>query len=352
MVMRTVEMDFEYMNYIPKSPTPRENLFKQACSNDGLTVNSWHKVWVGNAKANHKKYGPFKKRSLGNLWGKYARQPIIAQGSGPSLRNNIKLHRPTFIRKDVLGKTVEVPMEIPIISCLHNYHYNEDNGVQPKYYVSLDAGEITIDEISKGGLKSPKEYLESTKDKTLIAYIGSSPKLLEAWKGEILFFNCSVPDKQICKEMKAIEDFNCYVSSGGNVLGACVYIAKAFFGCNPICFTGADFSFSYAKEFHPWKDETYAKVGNAMRGIDVYGNKVLTWRSYFNFKSFFDWMAQTVPGIYVNATEGGTLGAYPEGNIADIKQMPLEYFIRMYHMHWDMEAQAKTPEKPSNFILY
>jgi hypothetical protein len=338
MVMRTVEMDFEYMNYIPKPPTKKEQLYQQACANDGITIKSWHDIWVSNMKANHKKYGPFKNRSVGKLWGKYARQPGICIGSGPSLKWNIKEH------VDTKG--------IVKVSCLHNYHYLEDNGAKADYYVSLDAGEITIDEISKGGKKTHDEYVKSTKDKTLLAYVGSSPKLLDAWKGEILFFTCPVPNEKVLTEMKAIENFNTFVSSGGNVLGACVYIAKAFLGCNPIVFTGADFSFDYKKKFHSWQDARYDELGNCMRGIDVFGNKVLTWRSYFNFKCFFDWMCSTLPGIYYNCTEGGTLGAYPEGNIDDIRQMPLSMFKRMYSMHEDMKDQCLKPDQTSNRILY
>lgn len=338
MVTKTVEMDFEYMAYIPKPPRKGTELYQQACSNDGITVSSWHKTWVGNTKENHKKYGPFYKKSIGKLWGAHKLSPSIIIGSGPSLKNNIEDHR------DTKG--------IPKISCLHNYHYLEDNGVRADYYVSLDAGDITIEEISKGGKKSHKEYIESTKDKTLLAYVGSSPKLLESWKGDILFFTCPVPHAQVIKEMKEIEDFNTFVSSGGNVLGACMYIAKAIMGCNPIIFTGADFSFDYKKKFHPWQDEKYDQLGQCMRGIDVYGNSVLTWRSYFNFKCFFDYICSSLPGLYINATEGGTLGAYPEGNIMDIIQMPLKQVVRMFSLHEDMKEQCLEPNKTSNKILY
>jgi len=350
-MIKTVEMDFEYMNYIPKAPVKPEEQYKQACSSDGVTVNSWHKTWVENTAANKKRYGSFAENSIGKLWGKHELSPIICQGSGPSLANNIKLHRKEFTWKWHLGEE-QRSMKIPIIACLHNYHYNEDNGVYPDYYVSLDAGEITLEEISKCGKRTHEEYLESTKDKTLLAYIGSSPRLLESWKGEILFFNCPVPSKEVNQEIKNIEEFNCFVSSGGNVLGACVYIAKAFFGCNPIAFTGADFCFSYTKKFHPWDDPRYKEVGNAMRAIDVYGNKVLTWGSYFNFKNFFDWMSQTVDGIYYNCTEGGILGAFPEGNLSSIRQSTLSNFIRMYTMHLDMKNQALLPNEPNNYILY
>jgi hypothetical protein len=337
-MLKTIEIDLEYMNYIPAPPRKREELYHQACSNDGITVESWRKIWVNNARENHKLYGPFKNRAIGKLWGKYERQPGICEGSGPSLCENI-----SFL-KDTKG--------IPVISCLHNYHYNEDNGVHPEYYVTLDAGEITIKEISEGGQKSHDEYIESTKDKTLLAYIGSPPALLKQWKGDIIFFNCPIPDPNVINELDALEPFHNYVSTGGNVLGACVYIAKAIFGCNPICYVGADFSFSYNKKFHSWNSGYDNNLGEAMRGIDVFGNKRLTWRSYYNFKCFFDWLAETIPGIYINATEGGILGAYPEGNLQSIIQMRLEEFVRMYSLHHDLKEEMQKPEMQTNKLLY
>src|SRR3990167_6507983 len=338
MTIKNVDMDFEFINYIDESPRPRESLYQQACTNDNITVKSWHKTWVDNVRSNNLKYGPFRAKSFKDLWGKYKFSPVIIMGSGPSLKNNI------HFLKNTNG--------IPVISCLHNYHYCIDNDVNVNYFVSLDAGEITLSEISEGGTKTPIEYLESTKDKTLLTYVGSSPKLLDAWKGEIRFFNCPVPNEQILKEITEIEEFNTYVSSGGNVLGASAYIAKALFGANPICFVGADFSFSYTKKFHAWKSQYDEKLGNCMRATDVFGNKVITWQSYFNFKCWFDWLVQTVPGSYFNCTEGGIMGSYPEGNIRALTQMELNQFIKMYNMCEDMKVQCLQPEIRNNKILF
>ncbi len=338
MVVRTVDIDFEFLNYIDTPPVAGKELYSRACSADAITINSWKDIWIANAKANKEKYGSFSENSIGQLYGKFEHKPAICIGSGPSLRLNVELLKDTY--------------NIPKISCLHNYHYLEDNGVDVEFYVSLDAGEITTSELSKGGKKTPEEYHESTKNKTLLAYIGTSPRLLEKWQGKVLFFTCPTPDKDTTDAITAIEPFFTYVSSGGNVLGGCVYIAKAIFGCNPICFVGADFSFSYTKQFHPWFDENYKNVGTAMRANDVYGNKVLTWQSYFNFKCFFDWVAQTIPGLYINCTEGGILGSFPEGNIRSIIQMDLKSFLIMYSLHLEIKDQCENPSVPNFKILY
>jgi hypothetical protein len=209
----------------------------------------------------------------------------------------------------------------------------EDNDCKPDFYVTLDAGDVTIEEVYEGGTRTEEEYWELTKDRKLIAFVGTSPRLLEKWRGEIYFFDAPVPDDAYTKATQELEQFNAFVSNGGNVLGACLYFAKAYLGANPVAFVGADFSFSYDKKFHAWDSKYDANLGSVLRSVDVFGNKVLTWQSYANFKAWFDYVASVVPGIWINCTEGGTFGAYLEGNIMAVRQMDLTDFIGMYNIN-------------------
>lgn len=332
------EIICQYQNLIDGPPARPEQLYSQACSNDKTTIDAWRHTWIGNVKANHEKFGPFKDRGLGKLWGAFQNMPAIVVGSGPSLKRNAH-----HLKKN---------KEIPVISCLHNFHFLEDLGVHVDFYVSLDAGEITVGEVSEGGSKSETEYWAMTKGKTLLAFIGSSPRLLEKWQGDIYFFNCPVPDEAYESEVKKIESFNTMVSNGGNVLGACLYIAKGILGCNPIAFMGADFSFGYTHKFHAWDSKYDANIGHCVRLTDVYGNRVLTWQSYANFKAWFDYIVSNVPGLWINVTEGGCLGSYPEGNILQLKYMDLEKFLDMYQMHEHLREQCLSPEKEQKTILF
>jgi hypothetical protein len=327
----------EYQNTIEQSPAPLEALYSQACANDTTTVNSWRETWISQAKANHAVFGSFKERSIGKLFNKHRHMPIFLVGSGPSLKKNAHL--------------LKGDHGIPIISCLHNFHYLEDLGVNVDYYVSLDAGPVTIEEVSEGG-SSDVDYWEKTKGKKLLCYLGTHPNLLAKWQGEIYFFNCPIPDKQIEEEIDKIERFKVLVSSGGNVLGACLYIAKAFLGCRTTIFLGADFSFSYEEKFHGWDSKYDASLGNYVRLTDIYGNKVKTWMSYANFKAWFDWVAQRVPGDYINCTEGGIFGAYPEGNIRAVKQMDLSDCIEQFSLTKHIEDQVQNPETQKLGILF
>lgn len=328
----------EYQNYIEAPPYSPQQMYQQSCSADGVTMDSWRKIWIENVKATHARFGSFKENGLGKLFGKLKHQPCIIAGSGPSLKRN--------------AHELKNKGDIPLISCLHNYHLFEDLGVDVDYYVTLDAGDVTVEEVSEGGSKTPEEYWESTKNKTLLAFIGTSPKLFEKWKGKVYLFNAPVPDAAYLENVNGLEPFHTYVSNGGNVLGACLYIAKGIMGANPIAYVGADFSFGYDKKFHAWDSKYDKNLGRVMRCIDVFGNKVLTWQSYHNFKNWFEYVAIKVSGIYINCTEGGTFGSYPEGNIMQLRQMPISEFIDMYQMHELVRESCETPEIATNRILF
>jgi hypothetical protein len=348
-----VEMDFEYLPTIEGPPVTPRQLYAQACSNDTTTIDSWRKIWVEQYKINHERHGPFKDKSAAQFHNLFRLKPCIVAGSGPSLKNNAKL------LADRKG--------IPLISCLHNFGFFErpDINVKPDFYLTLDSGGIVLDDLTEGGNGAePSKLWEATKNHKLLAYTASPPDLLEKWQGEIYFFNSVIPDMAIVEEQEKVEKFRFYFSTGGNALGACVYAAKALCAANPIIYTGADFAFDYSSTFHPWKSSVYDKKGQFQRAMNCFGHMVKTWPSYYNFKCFFDYLSCTVPGIYINATEGGCLGAYPEGNIKQIIQMPLEKVIQMYNLSNEAPTgpEGKTtinvkevfenPETETRFCMY
>lgn len=333
-----VEMILDYQNTIDQPPITPKQMYAQAASSDGPTLEYWAKTWISQAEANKKRFGSFKDHSLGQLFNINKYRPCIIAGAGPSLKKN--------------GHLLKNRGGIMLISCLHNFHFFEDQNIDVDYYVTLDAGPVTLEEVAEGGKFPPEHYWERTKTKKLIAFIGTNPELLEKWQGKIYFYNALVGSKDYMDKIEAIEKFNCHLSTGGNVLGACLYVAKGFFGSNPIAYVGADFCFSYMRKFHAWDSKYDAELGNVLKMTDVYGNKVLTWQSYANFKAFFDQLALSVPGFWINCTEGGTLGAFPEGNISAIKQMKLADFFDMYDMSRHLADQAHNPETAEKKILF
>ncbi len=130
-------------------------------------------------------------------------------------------------------------------------------------------------------------------------------------------------------------------------------------GANPIVFIGADFSFGYERssqtgnpKFHSWDSKYDASLGNFLITTDVFGNKVKTWPSYMNFKCFYDRTVIDVPGIWINATEGGIFGAYPDGNIRSLMQMTLDQVFEMYNVSDKFEGQALRPHEVDKRVCY
>jgi hypothetical protein len=336
-VVRQALVNLKYQPYIDAAPMAPKELYAQASANDAVTIQAWRHYWVRQYKANHEKFGPFKDRAITKLYNRDRNKPVIIVGSGPSLKHNAK------VLLDNPGLTV--------ISCLHNFHFLEDLGVKVDFYVTLDAGPLTVDEVSEGG-NPDVNYWEKTKGKTLLAYAGSYPELLEKWQGEILFFNAPVPDEGLMKELEGIERFNAHVSNGGNVLGACLYIAKGYLGSQSTIFMGADFSFSYEEKFHGWDSKYDQSLGHSITLTDVFGIPVQTWPSYRNFKSFFEYVAQQVPGEYINCSEGGCFGSYPGGNIRAVKQMTLEDYFKTVRISDHLANVANDPSTAEFKILY
>lgn len=337
---RKVEMILDYQNYIDRPPVAKEAMYSAATSNDNVTIQAWRQIWIDNIKANKEHFGSFKEHGIGQLFGKYKFGTAICAGSGPSLGYN--------------GKHLSARNGLPLISCLHNFHFMEDNGVAPDFYVSLDAGEVVLEEVSEGGSKTPEEYWEMTKDRTLVAFIGSHPDLFKKWKGKVYLYNAPMPDADLIKAINDIEVFSTYLSTGGNVLGACLYLAKGIFGAHRVAFVGADFCFGYDKKsFHPWSSKYDMKLGNVVPVTDVFGVKCPSWPSYRNFKQWFDYLSLQIPGNWmINCSEGGCLGSYPEGNISSIVQMPLIDFMNQLNMCEEMRSQSETPEVFQQKILF
>ena len=287
------------------------DLYKQACVGDKVTIDSWRDVWIKNYKDAKDHFGEFASKSYGNLYGASRQKPCIVIGSGPSLKNAIP----------ALKKNAESENPVTTISCLHNFGLFEDNGFHADYYLSLDSGGVVIKDVSESRNNDGGFYWEKTAGHKLIAYVASDPRLWGLWKGDLYLFNSLIPDPKLMQEMKAIEHFSHYMSSGGNAGGACFYTAKAVLCADPILFVGVDMCFDYDNTFHSYKTQ-YDTLGNYIQWWDVYGMPRKTWNSYLNFKFWFDDRVMKIPGNYINCSEG-LLGAYREGILRHYKYISL-----------------------------
>jgi len=339
--VKTAEIILEYANTIDGPPMTHEDMWKRATNADGPTIEMWRETWLKNTAHNHKTFGSFAEHGLGQLYNKHLHQPCILAGAGPSLKLNAHLLK-------------DRPEGMILVSCLHNFHFMEEMDANVDYYVSLDAGPVVLEEVCEGGTKDESWYWERTKGRKLLAYIGSDPRLFEKWQGEVFLFASPIPDEKIREEIKKLEIFNTHVSSGGHVLGASLHIAKGQLGCGSIVWVGADYSFSNIKKhtFHAWDSKYDKDLGQWVAAVDIYGNRVKTWQSYYNFKVWTDLIVQRCPGDYINCTEGGILGAYQGGNIRQIKQMDLEHAYKMFNNSSHLKEQCLDPKTAQLKILF
>lgn len=327
------ESDLQYQNYIENPPVRNaKELYHRACSNDGVTIDTWFDTWIKYIRENNERYN-FQENSAYQEFGKSALKPTIIIGAGPSLKKNV----------DVLAKEKG---DMIVVACLHAFAFLEDNGVHADYYVNLDSGPITIEEMCQGGKEKPEYYWNLTKDRTLITSVTGHPDLLSKWQGKKLFYGVMASTPEFAAAYAKITKFNLIFSVGGNTLGACLYFAKAILGACPIVYMGADFAFGMDRKFHSWDSPYDAMYSGLQTAYNVFGCKVATWPSYFNFKSWFEFMAcggnGNQPGMYINCTEGGILGSYAEGNIRQIQQMRLKDFFWTYNLHKKLPAIVES----------
>jgi hypothetical protein len=338
MIKKThVPMLLSFQGTIDAPPVSKEQMYGQSCQNDAVTVNHWSKIWLDHTKINASKFDIMNNTVMLD-YGKYAYRPVICAGSGPSLKKNAHL-------------LTTKPDEIGLVSCLHNFAYFIDLGIKCDGYVNLDAGDITIPEMSQGGKHPADYYWNATKDCTLIATPVSKPELLDRWQGRILFFKAPVPDMAYMIEEQKVCPLEVYFNVGGNALGAAYYHARAILGGTPIVFVGADFSFDYTRKFHSWESPYDKQFSGVTPCTDVFGNRVYSWPSYVNFAQWFIHQSMggngNNPAMFINCTEGGILGAFPNGNLASIKQMALIDFLAIYTHHKMTPDLVKgDPTKP------
>jgi len=336
----SVQMLLSYQPYTTQAPMTKEQQWSQACSADKVTTEAWRDTWLEAIRRNVKE-NDADSRMVNIDYGKYAYKPALCVASGPSLKRNFQ-------------HVKELPEEIPVISCLHSFHKFVDSGTRCNSFLTLDAGDIVIKEVTEGGSHPEDYYWDASKDYTLVAGLVSPPELIKKWRGPVQFFNATIPDPKFLEEMPTITKNSYTYSVGGNTFGACMYHAAWIWGCRELALIGADFAFDYMHKFHAW-DSSY---DNQFQGLvactDVWGNRVYSWQSYQNFRMWTEFQCQGGNSNHhiriINCTEGGTLGAYPHGNVMWVEQRTLKDWIDQSSRWLKYKDWGKT-RKPGEYLV-
>jgi len=315
---------------------------KQFEGSNDLTLYSWRNEWLKNTKENLKHFGYFNRdHSVKIFFNELVKKPIILVGAGPSLAKNIEYLR--------LAKE----KGITIMATHHSLMYLADVEIKPDFVCVLDAGEMW------------DEYFAFDKmdcsDVPLLTEETCNNGQLKKWKGPIKFFSSTKPEgtnigKYIKMELGRIIPPNKHgsiIEVGGHAMGAMLSLARGVFQSNTIIFVGCDYCFEGDK-FYPFDHKIDKEVDGKYFGkegemlpsppppqgqiVDIFGRGVATNTGYLGFKNVIDEgvkaskivsFQQGVNMDFINASEGGALGALVGGNSMYMQYLRLEDAIYM-----------------------
>lgn len=339
---------------LPAIPLKPNEAQDKCTANNVVTLLSWHSKWKANIKANVEKYKYFDKdHSVKVFLNDCLDGPVICCAAGPSLKKNIK-----YLKEAQKNG-------FPIICGAHTFMYLAKEGIKPTYVTLLDAGDEWIDYIKN----SPWD------DIPLFASIDMTPSYLEEWKGPIYFLRSTFPDDELGETMyvefsQMINHMPSTVPTGGHTGGLSLSIAHMVLMASEMILVGYDYAYDNTGHFYYGGDSKIDLdssphlLGSPMvDATSITGEIVRTSTSYLGFKLWSDMAlraaTQRPPQNYIgaagkvneiggaeiiNASEGGILGAYAEGNLSWIKNMRLEDAL-VYSMHKNILKNQKRLEK-------
>lgn len=239
-----------------------------------------------------------------SVFDKFKNRPVFIVAPGPSLEKN------GHLLKKVMGKEL-------IIAC--------DTAVQPLQRMGVKPDIITT--IDFQILNFYKLRGVNTSNSALAISLDASYFIPADNPGQTFNFFHS-------KEINAIfEYFHGSIgimSSGGSVLTDCISIAHKA-GANPLVFVGVDLSFPGDKYYiegtfddGATTEKVKNKGFNFIEIEDIYGEKVLTYESFYNFLTWIGAFIKINNSIkFIDATEGGA-------KIVGTEIIPLQEVIDKY----------------------
>ncbi len=293
------------------------------------TVSNFGRLWTANYEANRS----FISRYPGvvSLFERFNGVPAIVVGAGPSLDKNIRWLPPAQDRALIIGVDT-------ILAGLENA------GVKPTIAVTLDP-QPDIARLFTG---------VNTTGRLLVAPTIAHPTTLEAWKGEIAFYNKYAPDiPQLTKIAQANPGAG-YLIPGGSVLSIGLDLAFRM-GANPIAFIGQDLSYppgsAYSKNTvygdADYKELLKEKLGDMVTDIDIFGRETPTQKSLFITKQWMEWAFTTWkrkgPADYYNCTEGGIVTKHC--HIITLEEWVLRFCKEKKNFKWALEKAFKRKRR-------
>lgn len=209
---------------------------------------------------------------------------VIVVGASPCLKRDVEKLK-ACSREDFC-----------IVSVNSALKYMLDKGVEPEYVVALDSDHEDI-----------ADHLDvDSKDLKLIASNVVSPKVLDRWKGDILYFPYFCVSEKYKKRLR--NRLGKMIPVGGNALATMVSTAIQVWNARIIILSASECC--YDKDYYPSKD---IKRNNAEAAEfyvnDVDGNRRITTTALHTYKLWLERLAVHVtPAVKIIDTSQGILG--------------------------------------------
>jgi len=255
-------------------------------------------LWVDNARENRQFF-----KESGSAWATVDLQDtelcktVVMIGASPALANQLDTLRELQHDNDFV---------LFGISC--NLKYLLDNGIKPKYVITVDP------HWSQGDFWKDLD-MEKTKDVTLITNVFSYPPMLKKWKGPLKWLYLASEDKDHQRKLKKWYKPVNGLGYGFPALMGQFNIGMAFsvlcLGCKVVIFVGNELSYATEKApyyVHGVPDEK--DLDKRYPAMDIYGKVAYTSYMLWALKVASEYFIDTVKNIvwWFNCTEAGIFG--------------------------------------------
>jgi hypothetical protein len=229
----------------------------------------------------------------------------VLVGSSPSVQNQIKAL-----------KRVACLKNFKIIACNGIYKWLLKNDIIPDYVFLVEGRSHVLSDINKPNDKT-----------TLVVSPFVDPEVFNIWRDNIEVYICGGGDDFDEIIRKDYDDLNI---TGGNVVNTSFLWAYRYLGCRDFIATGV--ALSYKNDYYFDNRSTEHVMGDnihTVHAVDMYGDVVKTTTPLLLYKVWLETYSRISGADFVNATEEGILGVYPEptayedGNISGrVKYLP------------------------------
>ena len=241
-------------------------------------------IWVANYSENRDRIFPL------TTYYRKEKKCCVLVGSSSAIKNQVsELKRLSNLNNFV------------IIACNGVYKWLVENDITPDYVFLVEGRDHVLSDLDSGHAGI-----------TLVVSPFVDPKVFDIWEENIEVYVCGGGEK-FDKLLK--EDFEEIDVTGGNVTNTSFLWSYKYLGCRDYIVVGTSLCYKDKYYFDGRSTDNVMKDLNAndhINAVDIYGNVVKTTAPLLLYKSWLETYSKLSGANFINATEDGILGVYPE----------------------------------------